>query len=399
MTSSISMNKKIAIIGFGASGIACFYNLVKYKNCDLIIDIFEKDWPLTKGPAYSTKNPNHLLNVEADRMSLEISNGHDFLDWLKNNNHNYNEKSFVPRILYGAYLENIISQSFEKAGSKGVNYNLICKNIIEIKKQKDGFLIDEKIYDHIILATGIDLKNSAKNFWNDDINNYINDTEIHIAGTGLTAIDAIVSLIDKNYTGKIFSHSRSGLVTMERSIHEASNSPLTLEDMDLPLSKIFHKFVKACRKSADWQSIVDSIRNITQELWQKLSLEKKKRFIRHCFKLWNIHRHRCPQEQFKKIKKLIAENKLFFTTEKLPKRFIDCTGFDFSFSSPLVKNMVQENLVKYDDLHLGITSNFSNLHIIGGANLGTLLETTAVPEIAIEADNIARKILHSSMSC
>ncbi len=392
MTSSILMSKKIAIIGFGASGIACFYNIVKQANCDLSIDIFEKNIPLTKGPAYSTKNFHHLLNVEANHMSLEISDPNDFLSWLKKNNYDYQEKSFAPRILFGKYLEEIIARSIETAESKGIKYNLIKENISEIKKQNNNFLINGNAYETCILAIGIDLKNSQKNFWNDDIKKYLDDEEIHIAGTGLTAVDAIISLIDENYCGKIFAHSRSGLITMARSTHEVSNSPLSIADMNLPLSQIFHKFVRACKNNKDWQCVMDSVRNITQELWQKLDSEKKKRFKRHCLKYWNIHRHRCPQEQFAKLEKLLAEKKLFFTTEKLPKKFIDCTGFDFNFSSDLVKNLVAENLVKYDDLKMGIISNSSNLHIIGGANFGALLETTAIPEIAVEANNIAQKI-------
>lgn len=396
MLRNCNSKNKIAIIGFGASGISTFCDLIKNsKNQELIIDIFDKNFFCAKGIAYSTKNFSHILNVEAGKMSIETDNADSFINWLKNNNYNYQTTDFAPRVLYGLYLEDIVAKTCKLADEKGIKYNFITTEINDVQKQDGFFIIDNKPYKHLILATGVEIKNFEKNFWNDDLNKYLNDAEIHIAGTGLTAFDAIVSLVDKNYSGKIFAYSRSGLVTKKRTAYDKKvTPPLTAQDADLELSQIFRKFVKACKSSEEWQAVIDSMRPITQEdFWIKFSAEKKRRFVRHCLKHWSIYRHRCPERQYVKLEKLMAEGKLVFVKGKITsKKFIDCTGFDFRFPSVLIKNMVENRLLNRDELDMGVVSNSPSLHIIGGLNFGTLLETTAVPDITKQAGTVGATI-------
>ncbi len=388
---------RIAIIGFGASGVASFLNLVKFfdnSKTQLIIDIFDSNSFSGKGIAYSTRNFNHLLNVEAAKMSLDANSPNDFLDWLKENNYSYQASDFAPRLLYGLYLEDTIAKTCKLAESKGIKYNFIHQKITKIDKFNQHFYFNNQIYKHCILATGVELKNSEKNFWNDNLEKYLSDSEIHIAGTGLTAFDAIISLIDRNYQGQIFAYSRSGLITQERTNYNLpSKAPISIEDTNLKLSQIYRKFVQACKESDNWESVVDSVRLMTQEFWLKLDSEKKKRFMRHCIKQWTIHRHRCPSKQFEKILDLTQQNQLFFVKGKIPqKKFINCTGFDFSFNSELFQNMAENSLINYDELKMGIVSNNKNLHIIGSPNFGRILETTAIPDISKQAFQTAKQI-------
>lgn len=406
LSSIISLIKKLSckrpadvvIIGFGASGLAVLYNLVKnYSKTDqeFFITIFDKAPFFDRGIAYSTTNPNHLLNVPANRMGIVNEDRTDFSKWLKNNGFNYQDGDFVSRQIYGQYLENILEISKKLAAEKNIKINFIQKEITQFKKCAEFFLIDEKAYKHCALAIGIELKNNPKNFWLDKIENYLNDPEIHILGSGLTAFDAITSLQDARYNGKIFVHSRRGMLAIaHNSTHQKSEPPIAIEDAKLPLSQLFRKFKIACKNSSNWQDVFNSIRPITQNLWQNLNLEKKQRFMRHCFRVWNVHRHRCPPIQYQKIKKLIDEKKLFFTKEKIKtNKVINCTGFDFNFQNQLLKNLATENLLKYDDLKMGVIALDKNLHLMGALNFGTLFETTAMPEITSQGYLTAKTIL------
>ena len=102
-----SKRKKVAIIGFGASGIMTFHNLVRFHKNNakslLEIYIFDKS-PINKGIAYSTKNVNHLLNVRAKGMSVVEEDNLHFVSWLKVNGYKYSQEDFVPRVIYGLYL-------------------------------------------------------------------------------------------------------------------------------------------------------------------------------------------------------------------------------------------------------------------------------------------------------
>jgi hypothetical protein len=78
-----SGTKRIAIIGYGASGTITLYNIVKSFDgaLPLEISIFDKS-PLHKGTAYLTKNINHLLNVRAKHMSAIAQDSLHLVNWL-----------------------------------------------------------------------------------------------------------------------------------------------------------------------------------------------------------------------------------------------------------------------------------------------------------------------------
>jgi uncharacterized NAD(P)/FAD-binding protein YdhS len=74
--------------------------------------------------AYSTDNPLHLLNVPAGRMGAYPDRPRHFFEWLKEhpalvNRHRLNpltEGTFVPRRLYGLYLELLVQRCAFRGG-------------------------------------------------------------------------------------------------------------------------------------------------------------------------------------------------------------------------------------------------------------------------------------------
>ncbi len=393
--------KNVAIIGCGLSGLLVLHNIVhnyQNHNSSLKIRVFDNSPSFPKGTAYSTKSFNHLLNVRADGMGITFLDRVDFLIWLKKKGYQYQKNDFVPRKIFGNYLEEVLLQTRKKAEEKNIILEIERKEVENLKVTNNQFLIEGELYDHCVLATGSKMKNSPNNFWNLELEKFINDSEIHILGCGLTAIDAVVSLHEMNYSGKIFLHSRRGKLPQVHKILPTSDSPkipLELEDALLPLSKIFNKFTQACKKSENWRATFDSFRPITQKFWSSLSLEKKQRFLRHCFRMWNIHRHRCPESQFKIVEKLIASERLFLAKGTITNQnnIIDCTGFDYRFQSELVMNLIDNKIVEKDSLSLGIISKHPDFYVTSSLNFGSLFEITAAPDIAPQAREISEKIL------
>ena len=397
-----SKDQHVAIVGFGLSGLLAFTNIVRnYEKSSgkLVIRIFDKSHSSPKGTAYSTKNINHLLNVPACRMGIIPDDREHFYNWLISKGYHYEKLDFVPRQIFGSYLEDVLDSATRSADEKGISYEFVHKEISEIGKRNSHYLIDGKVYHHCILATGIRFKNGETNFWQVDLEKYLGESEIHIIGSGLTAFDAAISLRDRNYPGKIFVHSRRGKIPQVHKFPlpaEKAEAPLTLKDADLPLSLILRKFVAACKKSPDWRLSFDAMRPLTQVFWKALNTEKKKRFLRHGFRLWNTHRHRCPESQFADVTKLVDSGRLVFTTNRTESAHtIDCTGFDYGFRSKLIDSLIANGIVKSDDLQAGIVTENPNFHILGGLNFGSTFEITAVPDITPQAHQIAQTILKS----
>ena len=395
-----SKRKKVAIIGFGASGIMTFHNLVRFyeNNAKSLLEIyiFDKS-PINKGVAYSTKNVNHLLNVRAKGMSAVEEDSLHFVNWLNANGYQFSNEDFVPRVVYGLYLEDIISQTQKIAKEKNITVVFKQKNIETISIQNSYFLINEHLYHYCVSCVGAEMK-SDNNFWNQKIEKYLSDEAIHLRGCGLTAFDAVVSLVNMGYNGTIYLHSRTNHMPQVHSNAKPLPKPIISNYKNLSCRQIVHEFIKLCKKAVingeDWRSVFDSIRPITSQIWQQFSVQEKQSFVRHCLRYWNIHRHRCPKQQYEFIQDLINSKKVILTKEHCKQNFIDCTGFCLSISNNrFYSSLISSNITKPDDISAGIYSLNENFFIIGAANFGTLFETTAVPELKSQTQKVANSII------
>ena len=85
---------------------------------------------------------------------------------------------------------------------------------------------------------------------------------------------------------------------------------------------------------------------------------------------------------------------------------VNCLGYEGHMNTPLIHSMVNENLAVFDDHKIGIKTNFLNyqmlnskgravsgLYAIGPVLLGERFETTAIPEIRVQAKEIVKAIL------
>ncbi|MEP7076472.1 MAG: hypothetical protein ABI878_11745, partial [Acidobacteriota bacterium] len=89
---------------------------------------------------------------------------------------------------------------------------------------------------------------------------------------------------------------------------------------------------------------------------------------------------------------------------------INCIGSESNFSnldSPLVKNLISHGSIRNEDLAMGLDATpdgsiidtngtpSATLHTLGTALKGVLWESTAIPEIRVQANKLALKLLHS----
>ena len=94
---------RVAIVGGGAAGVLTAIHLRRSKPEAQITLIDASSRPGT-GAAYGTKDPTHLLNVPAPRMSAWPDDPDHFCRWLDERAVAPLE-SFAPRLAYGRYLQ------------------------------------------------------------------------------------------------------------------------------------------------------------------------------------------------------------------------------------------------------------------------------------------------------
>ena len=436
--------KKIAIVGFGFCGIMVFGNILKkissQKSQNKIkFIIFEKNGADAVGAGFSNFNDNYILNVPAKKMSPFEDQPNDFLDFLKKNYPAIYEKNgadgFVPRNVYGNFLKKLRDDFFQLANELKIDYEFIEQQVIDIE---EGFKIvtDVDIVDADEVVLSSSFVQSQLNYCANDEkfidslwsknsqkfhqkNNFNVDDKICIIGTGLSAVDVLVGLNAKNFSGKIYAISRRGNFPQphfsQQNIATAQVPINFIDDNDtktgiVNISLKFRKYLRV-NQNYDLRHLIDSIRHKTKGLWHNLDEKNKRIFLKKMLPYWNIFRHRVPSTSLEIINKMIENKKLEIvksSVKSIAKKgdkfivelkgrtlecdyVVNCLGFDFNLKNyPLIASMEKKNLLK-KDLIL-VQSNNAKVHLVGGLNIGRDFEITAVPDIRNDANLVAQKI-------
>src|SRR5262245_43471464 len=244
-----AIETRIAIIGAGFSGSLLAVQLLQRFLPNARIYLIEKNAQFGRGLAYSTGNPNHMLNVRAGRMSAFADEPDHFAQWLRSYATAKGEAEagwsgsdqFVPRRLYGAYIQDLLGNEIWQAGN-GRNLYLVPDEAVALWQRPDGLSLQVRSgrtyeIDVAVLATG--------NFPHDDsaAHHFVNpwspqalaglepEAPVLLIGTGLTMIDTVISLLDQAHSGPIHAVSRRGLLP-RRHGEAPPQPPLPLAEID-----------------------------------------------------------------------------------------------------------------------------------------------------------------------
>jgi uncharacterized NAD(P)/FAD-binding protein YdhS len=176
------MVKRIGIIGGGFSGTMLVRHLFEQKNELISVFIYNSNADFASGTAYNPKSSKLLLNVVAGKMSAFPDKPNHFVEWcLKNGIGTENAQdllagSFLPRSLYGNYLNDIWKETQEIAENNGHKLNLIPEKAREIEKFDTNYRIHsesrKETVDYLILATGNELPGNPSLENNDFFKSY-----------------------------------------------------------------------------------------------------------------------------------------------------------------------------------------------------------------------------------
>lgn len=172
-TNSRALN--LAVIGGGLSGLAALYEI--YSRLDeflesgqrMSITIYDPHGFDGRGIPYAPphdKPPEMIrawkkltLNVLAGMMLDEPKHNINFHRWLEDKGHGFTPESFVPRYIFGAYLEEL-AQKITAAIADDPRVQLhVRKEKVNTATQALGYIVlgagaERHAYDHVFLATG-----------------------------------------------------------------------------------------------------------------------------------------------------------------------------------------------------------------------------------------------------
>ena len=432
--------RRIAIIGFGFSGLMVTANLVRRATMPLTLYIVAPDLD-GLGVAYGTTNPEHLLNVVAARMSAFHDVPDDFVTWLGGADAarakqtlklstNYAANDYVPRALYGAYLTHIWRETQALAAEKKLELKLVPSMAVAVQRQPFAVLTergDALEVDSIVLASGnenkpISVPSSTaivQNPWAEEAMKDVATlaSPVVLVGTGLTAVDMVLSLRRHGYAGEIVAGSLRGLWPEP---HREVSSLYTFDAPRLLAQKNLRALVRFVRNAiaqhdasgGDWRAVIDGLRTHSRTLWLKASTADQQRFLRHVATYWSTHRHRMAPEIAARIQSEIAAGTLrSISRAQLPdamvqaSRVFNCTGPQLNPQKSryaVWKQLLAEGMVEPHATGVGIAADaryraWGNIHpalyVMGTMMTGQWLESTAVPELREQAATIAQALI------
>lgn len=241
----------------------------------------EKRAAFGPGIAYSTLLPDHLLNVSAMGMSALADDPEHFWRWLQDKGLAKEEDPpiYAPRSVYGLYLQELLVEIAERERTR---LRLVQEEGVLISPTPAGVELrlanGTSIVGHVaVLAAGHDEEpaseqdfavrmGSAKDTPIDP------DSRVLIVGTGLSMVDAWLTLEHRGHRGEITAVSRRGLLP---SPHK-KGTPIRLDSADILLGTElsyfvgwFRDLVRATEKAGgNWRDVVDGLRPYNQRIWQ-----------------------------------------------------------------------------------------------------------------------------------
>lgn len=443
----------VAVVGGGFSGVMTAVHLLRRCPPTTSLLLIERGGKLGRGLAFGTTTAGHLLNVPAKNMSAFADHPGDFLQWLqRHKNSETSPNAFVSRQWYGEYVDDLLASQLREPGSPSLR--CAFEEVVAIEPQQDTLrlTLTDSSHHHarfVVLAVGnfpppdplplrqLSSRRYARYAWSPEALDGMADSEsILLIGSGLTAIDQVVTLEDRGFKGRIYMLSRRGLLP---AVHTHEPAWPTEWTNDLPMSmrqlvlEVRNQVRLAASRQVSWRPVIDSLRPATQRIWKSLDTAERKRFLRHVRCFWEVHRHRVAPDVGRRMDELRQSGRLVLQAGRVigcverdgfaevtyqkresaatgvlrVSRIVNCTGHETDVrkvESQLVRSLLDNNLARVDAglLGLDVTDDGAmidrrgcpskSLFALGSARKGLLWESTAVPEIRVQAQCLAERL-------
>jgi uncharacterized NAD(P)/FAD-binding protein YdhS len=425
------MGRRVAIVGAGASGSLQALHL---QRAGAEVILIERGPRPGRGVAYGTRQPEHLLNVPARRMSAFADDQGHFSRWYADLSGG-TEEDYAPRMVYGDYLTGLLAEAgIEAVAGEAVD---VADGAVLLA---DGRRIAA---DAVVLAPGnfppatprgIDVA-ALGDAWVDDpwaggLDGLRQSDVVFLLGTGLTAVDVALTLEAQGFRGRIVALSRRGLAPRSHGLRE----PMVAAREDLvPSCTAMLRRVRERTAELGWRSAVHELRSVTQWLWGEADMAERRRFLRHLRPWWDVHRHKLAPAVGATIETMQAEARLAVAAGRLVSvepmeggvdvrfrlrgkadvehlraaRIINCTGPETDIAragEPLLDALLASGAIRRDPLRIGVDVDgecraigadgqaSETLSVIGPVTRGTFWESVAVPDIRTQAVRVAARL-------
>ncbi|NWD71668.1 FAD/NAD(P)-binding protein [Pseudomonas gingeri] len=462
----------VLIVGGGLSGAMLAVQLLRLPGRRRIL-IVEPRAELGRGEAYSATELGHTLNGNAARMSVDPDNADDLTQWLQayiaaggwpesDQQHVPVSELFMPRGIFGLYVQQRLAEAREQGATRGSTAEHVRGEVVDLQSDSGGVLLTLAEGQRLqgasaVLATGMfpaartrqkqssGLNAAAVDPWDVATMSRLDPQgTVLIIGSGLTMVDAVVSLEQAGHRGPIRVISRHGLLPHVRrqpptwvdflAADQSIRSPRQL------LREVRRQCASALEAGIDWQAPLDTVRAHIGRLWSQASDVQRRQFVRHVRPWWESHHHRSPPLSAELVERLYKEGRLTIEAASLkgldesrdgqvsisirPRgeaqtrtvtgvALINSTGIEYDWrrvDRPLPQQLLARRLIRPGPLALGIAADVGGAVVDAEGDVSTRLfamgpplrglwwESTAVTDVAAQAKALAARLAQSDVA-
>lgn len=417
------MSRTIVIVGAGFCGTVLAVKLLRRPPAEPTdIILIDRGTSHGRGLAYAAHDVPYLLNVPAGRLSMDAQDPGEFLRYVRQFHPDADAEDFLPRAMYGDYLQEALDRASQQAPSH-VKFSTLFGEVTNVVATTpyaatDGVLnvlfTDRPpvLAQQVVLALGNPpppMQPWARGL--EKHRAYIHNPwamprrfdaghSVLVVGNGLTMVDVVLSLsLESGAVPQLRTISRRGLVPLAQTIF----SPKAVQgngEFLLSNAQSVRRVLRASREltrdveslGGDWREVVTYIRNLAPRLWHLMPAAEQRRFVRHLQAYWDIHRHRLPPRMSARIEHMRRSGRLEVNAGRIEQlvpeggqlrvmwkrrgsremrsfaadAVINATGPDYSLQrsrDPLLRSLRDAGIVSADPLGLGLRTA-ANLAVV-----------------------------------
>ncbi|WP_338807487.1 FAD/NAD(P)-binding protein [Pseudomonas chlororaphis] len=465
--SGATRDADVLIVGGGLSGALLAAQLLRLPGRRQV-RVIEPRSELGRGEAYSAVELGHTLNGNAARMSVDPDNADDLTQWLSDYiaGGGWPESDrqsvpiselFAPRGIFGLYVQQRLAEAQAIGALQGSTVAHVRAEAVDLQADAEGTLLTLNDGQQLrgafaVLATGMfpaartpqtessGLNAAALDPWDVSAMSRLDpQARVLIIGSGLTMVDAVVSLEQAGHRGPIEVFSRHGLLPHVRRQPPAWVDFLAEDPGIRSPRQLLHELRRQCRQAladgVDWQAPLDTVRGHIGRLWSQATDGQRRQFVRHVRPWWESHHHRSPPLSAELVARLHGEGRLRIhaasfkglepsadgrlaigirrrgetqTTWVAGDALINSSGIEYDWrrvARPLPQQLLARGLIQPGPLALGIRADAggavvdaqgqvaSRLFAMGPPLRGMWWESTAVTDVASQAKALAARLV------
>ena len=441
--------KEVAIIGDGFAAAVLVTHLLRRGISSSAITVIGAG-VLGKGNAYSCNNPFFRLNVREDLPIIFADDPLHFSRWAQTHINDPEARTkagyFYRRQDFGRYVSELVA-----CEAKSGQIEQIKARVLRLSGSESSWNLELDSHSavsakQVIIATGnpppvwpcavsntspvLSTSRLIENPWiGHGLDSIETQESIILLGGGLTALDAINSLVEHKHLGMIYIISPRSVLPPAQANWQRKVQPQWPQNLT---PARFVRFMRnylpsASTTSPEWQSAWEELRPNINTIWQQFSPSQKRSLFKRLGWLWNLYRFRASPQTISAYERLRSKNQIQFVLGRAKEircselkvkallgngieiegdRIINCTG---AGSDPLLNRLIKDQLAIRDPLGhavavdekfriLNLSCNqWNSLWMIGPGTMGSLGDVIAASTIAKQAEQLAIQISRNNL--